>query len=54
MTTWQQFARMSNEELSLRNVAEVNLACAEGLPGVDASVVNRSLQSLEEAVKRTR
>lgn len=35
MLDWKQLVFESDEQLATRDVAEVNLACAEGLPGAE-------------------
>ncbi len=35
MLTWEQFARLPEDELARQDIAEVNLACAAGLPGAE-------------------
>ncbi len=41
MLTWEEFARLPEDELARQDLAEVNLACAVGLP--DADRIDRQL-----------
>ena len=54
MTTWKEFALMSEEELASRDVAQVNLACAAGLPDADRIDVPRCLERLDFYARRVR
>ncbi|MBX9677794.1 MAG: hypothetical protein K2X38_03440 [Gemmataceae bacterium] len=54
MSSWQQYARMSNEELERQNLAAVNLACAEALPGINSSAISRSLDAIERTSEKVR
>lgn len=49
MTTWEQLAGLTDEQLARHDVAAVNLACAQGLPGAPtAPEAARCLQLLDE------
>src|SRR5262245_33641980 len=44
---YESWCACSNEDLAARDIAEVNLACAEGLPGAEDLDVPSSLQTLD-------
>lgn len=55
MAKWQKHTHLSDEELSRCDTAEVNLACAAGLPGaekLDAYFCLRTLDDLTEQVRK--
>lgn len=47
MVAWRQFVPLSNAQLSSLDLAEVNLACADGLPGAERIDVSGCLQTLD-------
>jgi hypothetical protein len=47
MLDWQQLVRCSDAELSRLDIAQVNLACADGLPGSEKIDEQRCLQTLD-------
>jgi hypothetical protein len=55
MLAWRELACLTDDELGLHDVAAVNLACAEGLPGtehVDAAKCLATLDSWAEKVRQ--
>jgi hypothetical protein len=46
MVAWKQLARLSDAELARHDIAAVNLACAEGLPGAERVDAARCLKTL--------
>lgn len=48
MRTWLEFARMTPGQRRTADVAEMNLACAEGLPGAEMQDAQLCLKRLDE------
>jgi hypothetical protein len=48
MLDWQQLGRLSDEELSRLDIAEVHLACGTGLPGWEKVDYDGCLKKLNE------
>lgn len=48
MVAWKQLARLSDHDLAMQDIAEVNLACAVGLPGTDRMDVAGCLQTVDD------
>ncbi len=54
MLEWLQLVRLPDNELARLDVAEVNLACAAGLPGSESIDVGLCLRTLDTWAERTR
>lgn len=52
MLNWQQLVRESDEQLATRDIAEVHLACAAGLPSAGEIDVDRCRQRLDYYARR--
>ncbi|MBL8797887.1 MAG: hypothetical protein JNM56_28575, partial [Planctomycetia bacterium] len=55
MLDWRSLISLSDAELARLDIAAVNLACAQGLPGAERIDVNRCLATLDywtDIVKR--
>lgn len=52
MLDWKQLVLESNEQLANRDIAEVNLACAAGLPDAGAIDVDRCRERLDYFARR--
>jgi hypothetical protein len=51
---WKQLVRLSDEELSRFDIAEVNLACAESLPGAERINVSLCLRTIDRWTEHVR
>lgn len=54
MLSWNQFVRLSEEDLATHDVADINLACAEGLPGSEKIDVVLCRDRLDYYARRVR
>jgi hypothetical protein len=54
MITWLDLVRLSDAHLAVLDIALVNLACADGLPGNDNIDVGRCLRALDEWAESVR
>jgi hypothetical protein len=55
MVSWRNLARLSDRELARVDIALINLACAEGLPGsetIDANLCPRTLDAWADQTRR--
>lgn len=48
MVSWRALAQLSDDDLATHDIAEINLACAAGLPGIQQIDVARCLKTLDE------
>lgn len=48
MFDWQTLVRLPDADLARLDIAEMNLACAEGLPGADRGDFEFCLRTLDE------
>lgn len=48
MVAWKALAQLSDADLARYDIAEVNLACAEGLPGAERIDVAKCLKTLDD------
>jgi hypothetical protein len=54
MLNWQQLVYLSDVELAQLDIALVNLACAQGLPGGEDIDVQRCIRAIDNAAQRVR